>query len=63
MLPTTWSRSNDCYSSLIEICDLFVQNNYLSSIKNIKPENNKPVQYYQEAIKWLSKYPDKTESN
>lgn len=61
MLPTTWSRSNDCYSSLIEICDLFVQNNYLSSIKNIKPENNKPVQYYQEAIKWLSKYPDKTE--
>ncbi|MCC8419162.1 MAG: hypothetical protein LN590_06475 [Rickettsia endosymbiont of Glossina mortisans submortisans] len=61
MLPTTWSRSNDCYSSLIEICDLFVQNNYLSSIKNMKPENNKPVQYYQEAIKWLSKYPDKTE--
>ncbi|WCR56764.1 hypothetical protein [Rickettsia asembonensis] len=51
MLSTTWSRSNECYNSLIKICELFVQNNYLSSIKNIKPENNKPVQYYQEAIK------------
>ncbi|ABV74597.1 hypothetical protein A1C_01395 [Rickettsia akari str. Hartford] len=60
MLSTTCSQSNKCYNSLIKICDLFVQNNYLSSIKNIKPESNQPVQYYQEAIKCLSKYPDKT---
>ncbi|CEO16560.1 hypothetical protein RMONA_00690 [Rickettsia monacensis] len=49
MLPTTWSQSNDCYSSLIEICDLFIKNNYLSSIKNIEPKNDQPVQYYEEA--------------
>ncbi|MEG8230012.1 hypothetical protein O6R16_02850 [Candidatus Rickettsia tasmanensis] len=59
MLSTTWSQSNDCYSSLIEICDLFIQNHYLSSIKNIEPKHDQPVQYYKEAIEWLNKYSDK----
>ncbi|MFV9936918.1 MAG: hypothetical protein AB8U84_07185, partial [Rickettsia endosymbiont of Haemaphysalis japonica] len=61
MLSTTWSQSNDCYSSLIEICDLFIQNHYLSSIKNIEPKHDQPVQYYKEAIEWLNKYSDKAE--
>ncbi|WP_162146305.1 hypothetical protein [Rickettsia gravesii] len=61
MLSTTWSQSNDCYSSLIEICDLFIQNNYLSSIKNIESKHDQPVQYYKEAIEWLNKYSDKAE--
>ncbi|KDO03049.1 hypothetical protein [Rickettsia tamurae] len=40
---------------------LALKNNYLSSIKNIEPKNDQPVQYYKEAIEWLNKYPDKAE--
>lgn len=62
MLPSEkWFQSNECYKSLIEKLELFTKSNYLSSIKNIEPKNDQPIQYYKEAIKWLNKYSDKTE--
>ncbi|WP_341787036.1 hypothetical protein [Rickettsia endosymbiont of Cantharis rufa] len=56
MLSTTWSQSNECYSSLIEKLEAFKQTNYPSSIKNIEPKNDQLVKYYKEALDWLNKY-------
>lgn len=47
-------NSNKSYK--LEICKSFIKDNYLSSIKNIQPQDNKPIEYYREAIKWLNRY-------
>ncbi|WP_231569845.1 tetratricopeptide repeat protein [Rickettsia bellii] len=47
-------NSNKSYK--LEICKSFIKDNYLSSIKNIQPQDNKPIEYYREAIKWLNIY-------